>query len=347
MREEYFKTKYEEISELANTDKCRTVLLKNADTGELAVKKEMPKEMFDVYSKLANVKDDELGIVKVYACFVEEDKCIDIEEYVNGKTLETVMNSDKYADKDYINFVINLCGTLSGLHQMGIIHRDIQPKNIIIENDRAKLIDFDIARNKKEDADKDTRLLGTPEYASPEAYGFSQTDERSDIFSLGKLLEHLIKDDRLKSIVEKCTEIDPDNRYQKVDELKEDLLVLAQGEQDKGTKSFIRTIPGFRKNKPLNKVIAVIVYVLVIITLTGTALQAKGNIVNKLLSVILFYLWIAVPYAFLMNVGNITDRVVRAKYKDARTKWLVRILLCAFSFILTSIVLGLFMNHMG
>ena len=98
MKEEYFKTQYEEISELSNTSKCRTVLLKNKDTAELAVKKEMSCEMFDIYSKLASLNDT--GIIKVYTCLIEENKCVEIEEYVNGRTLESIMSESKFGDEE-------------------------------------------------------------------------------------------------------------------------------------------------------------------------------------------------------------------------------------------------------
>lgn len=342
MREDYFKNTYKEISELSNNEKCRTTLIQNGDTNELAVKKEMPEEMFEVYSKLANINN--VGIVNVLACYTENGKCIDIEEYVNGKTLETIISEGQWTDSDYARCIMDMCDTLAELHSYGIIHRDIQPKNIIIDNNSVKLIDFDIARNKKESSVKDTRLLGTPEFASPEAYGFSQTDERSDIYSLGKLLDMIVKDERFKEVVKKCTQMDPANRYQSAGELKMALMHCLNNPKSKNDQSFIRTVPGFRSNNLTKKTIASIIYFLVIALLTGTALQAKGNVASKILSVLLFYIWVFVPYAFLMNIGNISGKLIRANYKSKTSEWLVRIALCIISFILTSIMLGFFMG---
>ena len=342
MREDYFKNTYKEISELSNTEKCRTTLIQNGDTNELAVKKEMPEEMFEVYSKLASINN--VGIVNVLACYTENGKCIDIEEYVNGKTLETIISEGQWTDSDYARCIMDMCDTLTELHKRGIIHRDIQPKNVIVDNNHVKLIDFDIARNKKESSNKDTRLLGTPEFASPEAYGFSQTDERSDIYSIGKLLDMIVKDERFKEVVKKCTQIDPVNRYQSAGELKMALMHCLNNPKSKNDQSFIRTVPGFRSNNLIKKTIASIIYFLVIALLTGTALQAKGNVASKILSVLLFYIWVFVPYAFLMNIGNISGKLIRANYKSKTSEWLVRIALCIISFILTSIMLGFFMG---
>ena len=78
--------------------------------------------------------------------------------------------------------------------------------------------------------------------------------------------------------------------------------------------------------------------------MAGTGLQAKGNAATKLLSVILVYIWLLVPYAFLMNIGNVTNHLIKASYKDKKTEWVVRIILCIVSFIITSILFGIFLS---
>ncbi len=70
-----------------------------------------------------------------------------------------------------------------------MIHRDIKPQNIIMDKTgRIKLIDFGISRVFQESAKNDTVYFGTKEFSPPEQYGFSQTDNRSDIFSFGVVL---------------------------------------------------------------------------------------------------------------------------------------------------------------
>ena len=74
-----------------------------------------------------------------------------------------------------------------------IVFRDLKPSNIMISRDgKVKLIDFGIARFFKQEKNADTFVYGTPGYAAPEQYGTSQTDVRSDIFSLGATLHHCV-----------------------------------------------------------------------------------------------------------------------------------------------------------
>ena len=122
---------------------------------------------------------------------------------------------------------------LSFLHRINIVHRDIKPENIIItDNATVKLIDFNASRVYKNECTADTVVLGTIGYASPEQFGITQSDARTDIFALGVLLnvmltgvhpsEQLAKG-RAGKIVLKCTQIDPNKRYQSVEELKYNL----------------------------------------------------------------------------------------------------------------------------
>ena len=116
-----------------------------------------------------------------------------------------------------------MCDGLKELHEHNIIHRDIKPSNLILQSGKIRLIDFDAARIFKEGKAEDTKLLGTKGYAPPEQYGSGQTDQRSDIYSLGVTMKNLLGSNckgHLKKILDKCTAYDPKNRFQNVDELK-------------------------------------------------------------------------------------------------------------------------------
>ncbi len=84
----------------------------------------------------------------------------------------------------------------------------------------------------------DTHILGTKGYASPEQFGFEQTDCRSDIYSVGVLINVLttgkhikekLNEGKLKDIIEKCTSLSPDSRYSSVKELQMDLSKILSG----------------------------------------------------------------------------------------------------------------------
>ena len=238
---EYYLLKYEELSVLSDTKKCRTSLMRNKDTGELVVKKEMGKESFSVYSLLKSIKNKNL--IKVLECFRDEDKTIEIEEYVNGKRLDDYFREKKATLEQVVDVGIALCEGLAPMHKLNLVHRDIQPKNIIITNEGIlKIIDFDISRKENENATHDTTLLGTVGYAAPEQYGFAQTTNRSDIYSIGAVLKELSSFSELDKIIAKCMEMDPANRYENVEQLENELeKVKGQAERknnDFGSSSY-------------------------------------------------------------------------------------------------------------
>ncbi len=145
-------------------------------------------------------------------------------EYVDG---EVLTSNNTSPDKIYRIFT-ELCDAVSALHSVGVIHRDIKPSNIMLTSDgHIKLIDFDAARVKKINQDKDTSFIGTDGFAPPEQYGFEQTDERSDIYALGVTMKLILNDNFEKSpyrpAIEKCLKFSPDQRYSSVSALKKAL----------------------------------------------------------------------------------------------------------------------------
>ena len=231
--EDYYLKKYEQLKVLADTNKCKTLLMRNVDTGQLVVKKIMHKAAFDVYKGLKEIKNKNL--VRVYECFIQGDECVAIEDYVNGKRFDDYYQGNRLTLQEAVTRAEELCNGLKAIHEKGIVHRDIQPKNIIISNEGTlKIIDFDISRKENHEKSKDTELLGTVGYAAPEQYGFSQTSNRSDIYSVGVVLKEffenqgLLSNEYLEEIVNKCMEIDPKNRFSDVNELMVELSKVAE-----------------------------------------------------------------------------------------------------------------------
>ncbi|WP_276840310.1 serine/threonine-protein kinase [Anaerovibrio lipolyticus] len=160
--------------------------------------------------------------------FAEDEapqRTIIVEEYIGGQSMQEYLeNSGCLSETEAQKFLLVFCYGLSHLHKLGIVHRDIKPSNIIRQSSGGfKLIDFDVARlrNTKVE-DKDTVLLGTRGYAPPEQYGYSQTDRRSDIYSLGVTMEELLGEDYkgyLRPVIRKCRALDPAMRYQSAEEV--------------------------------------------------------------------------------------------------------------------------------
>ena len=142
-----------------------------------------------------------------------------IEEYLQGMNLQEYF--DRYGsfnEADICQYAMEICDCLELLHSHHILHRDIKPSNLfLMDNHKLKLIDFDAGRVEKINKINDTQIIGTPGFASPEQYGFQQTDKKTDIYSLGLTLQVLIGFDNYKGfllpVLKKCTEFDPSKRY--------------------------------------------------------------------------------------------------------------------------------------
>jgi serine/threonine protein kinase len=121
-----------------------------------------------------------------------------VTQYIPGQTLEDYLQKAQggyLKEEDAVQLGIGLSEVISRLHIMSppVIFRDLKPSNIMITPEKTFfLIDFGIARNFTHGQAKDTTRLGSPGYAPPEQYGKAQTDQRSDIYSLGATLQTML-----------------------------------------------------------------------------------------------------------------------------------------------------------
>lgn len=190
------------------------------------IMKERDLKTAEIYSRLKDLKSPYLP--EIYHAVECDGKFFIVEEFIQGRTLnEILIHNNGLDEKNSADVLKQLCNALKILHAQKIIHRDIKPSNIMVTNDGAvKLIDFNISRIVKENRDNDTDFLGTRGYAPPEQYGFGQTDSRSDIYSLGVTIQEILGENYegyLKKILAKCTDLDPANRYQSVEEILADI----------------------------------------------------------------------------------------------------------------------------
>ena len=229
LEEKYQLSLYEKVTRLS--DDKQIWLVKNIETNEIYVRKELLLYNFEVYAQLKEKQFD--NIPKVIECVEEENRLIVIEEYIHGKTLETVMEEHGVLSEENAAFVIrSLCDILHKLHGNlpPIIHRDIKPSNIIFSSDGVvKLIDFNAARELRAEQNEDTRLMGTRRFAAPEQYGFGQSDPRTDIYALGITFYYMLTGDypdsgkyagKYYDIITKCIQLAKEDRYPTVDELR-------------------------------------------------------------------------------------------------------------------------------
>lgn len=134
------------------------------------------------------------GIPMIIDVILEDDSLVIIREYVEGENLNDYSKSGLSQD-EILDIGLKLCEILKFLHEeltQPLIFRDLKPGNIIMTCDGdLKIIDFGIARFYKEESSHDTTYLGTKGFASPEQYGFDQSDVRTDVFGLGATLYFL------------------------------------------------------------------------------------------------------------------------------------------------------------
>ena len=146
---------------------------------------------------LANLKHP--GLAPVTDFFPEGGNWYLVMDFVEGETLEKRLEKApgrRLPLGEALNVIRQLCDVLEYLHRQNppVVFRDLKPGNVMLTPQReVKLIDFGIARFFKPGQARDTVSLGTPGYAAPELYGgLGQSDPRSDVYSLGALLLHMV-----------------------------------------------------------------------------------------------------------------------------------------------------------
>jgi serine/threonine protein kinase len=236
-----FLDKYDQMELLAGSHGTETFLVQLKSSNQLYVAKCYDRSIYPAVHESSILKSlKHAGLPAFSKEFQNERVVCIVREYVAGKPLDQFKSENNLTIKDIIEICVQLCDILIYLHgqEQPVIHRDIKPQNIIVKLDgKISLIDFDISRVYHSDAKTDTQFIGTREYAPPEQYGFSQTDCRTDIYSLGILLGWLLtgktdseevirklEHDRLKSIYKKCTAFSPENRFASVEKLKTSLM---------------------------------------------------------------------------------------------------------------------------
>ncbi len=169
-----------------------------------------------------------------------------VTEFVDGLDLRRLMAAERIDPAEALRIVPQVCDALQYAHERGVVHRDIKPENILIDTrGHVKVADFGIARLLGVQAQalpltSTNATLGTPHYTAPEVLRGHDFDHRADIFGLGVVLYELLTglvplghfrapseragtDPRLDAVVARALRDEPQDRYQRVSDLRADL----------------------------------------------------------------------------------------------------------------------------
>lgn len=187
---------------------------------------------------------DHPGLVSFLDFLTQDGFYYLVVERVEGSPMSRWIDSERASDDQIVDWGCQLTEIFEYLHaaKPPIIYRDLKPGNVMITPEgRVKLIDFGIARLHKGGRNQDTSLLGSMQTASPEHYGMSETDTRSDIYTLGMTLYLLYSGGAMKkeafmvpplatlrpdlpehvaAAIDKAVRLEPEKRYQSMAEFR-------------------------------------------------------------------------------------------------------------------------------
>lgn len=348
IQEELQLSYYKQISILNASH--NVFLVQHVETGKLYVKKILSVYDKAVYDQLCQYPLE--NTPRIYSVVEDDSHLIIIEEYINGETLEEIVQRDgPLSESNAVQILMQLCVIVNGLHSYypPIIHRDIKPSNVIVTNDGIiKLLDMNAAKYYKGNAEEDTHLIGTVGYAAPEQYGFGESSVQTDIYALGVLLNYLIVGDipkkglasgQIGRIVEKSTAIDPNGRYQNAAELFSALEKYLHSGKPKSTHYIKWLPPGFRTLNPIKMLLSAFLYVLFF--MAAMQLDVKNAPPGKeWIDKIFFLVFFLVAVAFIGNYMDIWHvfRADRIKQPILRIVWI-----CFIAFIALLLTLAVMM----
>lgn len=220
---------------LKESEDSSTFLVKETATGILCVLKwgrnrqtEFLRNEMEIMKKMADRKLS--GIPKAYRIFEENGEVYLVREYIEGMSLaQMVLQKGGILEAEICRISRKICQTAEQFQNPDepMIHRDIKPENIVVTpGSEVVFIDFGTMRSYKKDGSRDTFVVGTRGTAAPEQYGYTQTDQRTDVYAIGQTMLYMVSESyemnqlsecavsrRMKKIIEKACSFEPDKRY--------------------------------------------------------------------------------------------------------------------------------------
>ena len=267
-----FAARYQVIEELGHGGMGRVYKVFDTDIKEkIALKLLRPEialdketvERFSNELKLAR-KISQRNVCRMFDLGKAEGTTFITMEFVPGEDLKKfIRKTGQLGAGRTVSIAKQICEGLAEAHHLGVVHRDLKPQNIMVDEDgNARIMDFGIARSLRGKGITGAGvMIGTPEYMSPEQVEGKDVDQRSDIYSLGVILFEMVtghvpfegdtpftigmkhKSERprnprelnsqlpedLSRVILRCLEKDKVKRYQTAEELRTDLEKVEQG----------------------------------------------------------------------------------------------------------------------
>ena len=328
-----------------DTEFCQKVVLKKyCPLEDRKISYEKGKKDFLREARTLSALSDITAIVRVLDYFEERGDAYIVMEYVKGHSLRKYIENriESMNFSQAWDFFLPIIDALEKMHEKNLIHRDINPDNIIVREDETlKLIDFGSAREYASDVTMTAIVKGG--YAPPEQFGFLQTDIRTDIYSVGVLMNYMLTgafpqevkyNGKMKNVLNICLNLRPEKRYSSAENLKKAVLHNYSARND------LFLLPGFRGDNNLVKIIALLIYMFYIFSSIIIVYAASiGNNIPQTIFALCFCIFtMGVSMLVFGDYTFYLERIFGLSDKGFWSKNLVRLFLTLVSIILSLIL---------
>lgn len=188
------------------------------------------------------------GVINVYE--YSENPISYSMEYLDSTLASYIhKNKDSLELSEKVSIITQILSIIMQVHERGIIHRDITPRNIFLNNGNIVLADFGLGKDLNSLSSHETmytRNFGVYDYCSPEQYQqLKDVTRQSDIYSLGKVINYIMTgsprdtDHIFKSVVGICTTSEPERRYVDCESILSNIQKIYEYSQQKSTESLV------------------------------------------------------------------------------------------------------------